>query len=181
MEPTTENLDVALTAIAMAKNSRIRGWYGARGGSSRREYRCYLCDCTIDTESARHAKTKHAERAIDAHRDEHRDIAEALSDLKPVSTSRLKTLGITTLPSSLGRLITGVWCVPVGTLFALFQIQRRETTRLLDRMQTDVAFRNALDAAAAVPMGVRGFLCDQGFEVKVFADFGAEAEVSDNV
>jgi hypothetical protein len=49
----------------------IKRWYGRRGGSSQRKYICYICDCVIDTESARYALTKHAEHAINKHGDNH--------------------------------------------------------------------------------------------------------------
>lgn len=53
--------------LAKRKNPRVASWYGARGGSSRRTYLCYLCRCTIDTESARNRMTKHAATAIRDH------------------------------------------------------------------------------------------------------------------
>lgn len=71
----TENEILRLRARDMRReegNTRyISGWYGVRGGSSRRAYVCYLCDTWIDTESAQWRQTKHAERAIEEHRQMH--------------------------------------------------------------------------------------------------------------
>lgn len=51
----------------LQKKGKITNWYGRRGGSVQRKYVCYLCDCVIDTESAKSPQTIHAHEAIEAH------------------------------------------------------------------------------------------------------------------
>jgi hypothetical protein len=49
----------------------IKNWWGIRGGGTRRVYRCYVCDCVIDTESAKWRMTVHACERISQHKAYH--------------------------------------------------------------------------------------------------------------
>jgi hypothetical protein len=55
----------------------IKRWYGRRGGGTQRVYICYVCDVSIDTESACYPITRHAEDAINSHADFHLETLEA--------------------------------------------------------------------------------------------------------
>ena len=54
-------------AQARQNNPRVKRWVGVRSTASCRSYICYCCDSLIDTESAKHAPTQHAEQAIREH------------------------------------------------------------------------------------------------------------------
>jgi arginyl-tRNA--protein-N-Asp/Glu arginylyltransferase len=61
---------VANTFVAKMKNKRVKRWVSARGGNQR-SYVCNICGYLIDTESANYKPTKHAEKAIEEHKDAH--------------------------------------------------------------------------------------------------------------
>ena len=57
-------------ALARTRNSRVDHWMSVRTTSS--AYRCNVCgDALMDTDSARHFPTKHAQEAYIAHAREH--------------------------------------------------------------------------------------------------------------
>lgn len=62
------DVDALLTTIAKQVNPRVKHWWGVRSTSSVRAYVCHLCGCVVDTDSAKYPKTKHALRALDAHK-----------------------------------------------------------------------------------------------------------------
>lgn len=57
----------ALLAEARKYRPRVKRWVGVKSTNSVRRYICYITEIDIDTESAKHASTKHAENAIRAH------------------------------------------------------------------------------------------------------------------
>lgn len=63
--------DDVLFALAMARNTRVKNWYGRSGSSIRRSYYCHVCNALIDTESAKYPMTVHARKAIEAHKAYH--------------------------------------------------------------------------------------------------------------
>lgn len=64
--------DDLLTAKAKANCPRVKRWIGARGGSSRRRYVCYVCGETVATECAKYPPTKTASKAIENHMNQHK-------------------------------------------------------------------------------------------------------------
>lgn len=49
----------------------VRHWWGIRGGSTRKQCVCYICDATIATYAASYPMTKRAQDLIKAHGHQH--------------------------------------------------------------------------------------------------------------
>lgn len=142
-----------LGKLARAKNPSVKGWYGRRGGRSRREYICYICGCVIDTESARYPMTVHASAAIDAHEDSHSGIN--LQGLSPVPKKYWKVFAKAQIPVTK---IEGVPCVSEEYVQVVSVCTPKVGERALLRMRDDSELRDALHAVALAGASVKEFL-----------------------
>lgn len=177
MTTPTLNVFTALNALASATYpTNPRHWWGSSDRESTRVYRCYICHDIIDTESANDKITEHAWKAIDDHALQHHDLGTELvkSGLWPVSTVLLdRTFDFYPTddePSVPGRLFVGVWCVSYGVFMTLnlaaWTADKVTRRKVMTRLCADIAFHDALDAAADVPSGVTSFLRSQGYAIK---------------
>ena len=56
-----------LVALAKANHPRAAGWYGTRGGATRKQVVCYACDLVLDTYAANYRRPKHVDKAVAEH------------------------------------------------------------------------------------------------------------------